>query len=703
MNLIIAEKQSVGQAIAAVLGVKGRKDGYIEGGGYVISWCAGHLLGLAQADAYGEQYSKWRYSDLPIIPKVWKHEPSKDKGKQLKTLTELMKRADVDTVVNACDAGREGELIFYLVYEHAKCKKPVKRLWISSMEDAAIRAGLDNVKDGKEYDNLRDAALCREKADWLVGINMTRLFSVLYGQTLNTGRVQSPTLAMLTAREAAIDAFITEPFYTPVIDCGLFTASGEKTTDKGSAEAVRNAVNGQAATVVSVEKQRKTAAPPKLYDLTSLQRDANRVLGFTAQQTLDYAQALYEKKLITYPRTDSRYLIGDMAETVGNIIHHLMSRINSQDITYTPETTRLFDSAKVSDHHAIIPTLESAVKDMSVLPDSEYRVWGLISARLLCAAASPHIYEAVKVSLACGGVEFTAKGKIVITGGWKEIDGTDPDWLKKRQGDNDAGDEENAVLPDLTEGQVFENVAAAVKEGCTSPPRRYTEDTLLAAMESAGADETENGVERRGLGTPATRAAIIEKLIKAGFVEREKKNLIPTEKGKNLIAVLPEQLKSTLLTSEWENKLLRVEHGELSGKSFINGITVMTADIVKSNDAPKPEFADMFPKREPKNSGASLGACPRCGAPVREGARGFFCDTRDCGFKIWKENKFFTSKRKAADAALVSALLKDGRCVATGLYSEKTGKTYDAVIVMEDTGDKFVNFKLEFGKGGAKQ
>jgi len=703
MNLIIAEKQSVGQAIAAVLGVKGRKDGYIEGGGYVISWCAGHLLGLAQADAYGEQYAKWRYADLPIIPKVWKHEAAKDKGKQLKTLTELMRRADVDTVVNACDAGREGELIFYLVYEHVKCKKPVKRLWISSMEDAAIRAGLDNLKDGAEYDNLRDAALCREKADWLVGINMTRLFSVLYGQTLNTGRVQSPTLAMLVAREAAIGAFVKEPFYTPVIDCGVFTASGDRTTDKESAEAVRAAADGQAAAVVSVEKQRKTAAPPKLYDLTSLQRDANRVLGFTAQQTLDYAQALYEKKFITYPRTDSRYLTGDMSETVGNIIHNLMKKIGSADISYTPDTARLFDSSKVSDHHAIIPTLESAAKDMSVLPDSEYRVWGMISARLLCASASPHIYEAVKVSLSCGGFTFTAKGKITIVGGWKEMDGTDPDWLKARQGDNDGGDEENAVLPDLAEGQVFENVAATVKEGCTSPPRRYTEDTLLAAMESAGADETDSGVERRGLGTPATRAAIIEKLIKTGFVERDKKNLIPTEKGKNLITVLPEPLKSPLLTSEWENRLLRVEHGELSGESFISGITAMTAEIVKSNDAPKPEFAGLFAKSGSKKAGASLGACPRCGAPVREGGRGFFCDTRDCGFKIWKESKFFTSKRKAPDAALVSALLKDGRCAAAGLYSEKTGKTYDAVIVMEDTGGKFVNFKLEFGKGGAKQ
>jgi len=691
-KLIVCEKPSVAKSIAAVLEANERKDGFFIGNGNIVSWCLGHLLELAAPDAYGTQYAKWRYEDLPIIPQEWKHVPAKDKAAQLKILKDLMNRTDIDCVVNACDAGREGELIFRLVYEYAKCGKPIKRLWISSMEDAAIKAGFASLKNGAEYDNLYATASCRERADWLIGMNITRLMSVLYGTVLNTGRVQSPTLAMLVKREADIASFAVETFYTPVISCPGFIASGERTKDRQAAEAVRNACEGKAAAVRTVVRQKKTESPPKLYDLTALQRDANRLYGYTAQQTLDYAQALYEKKLITYPRTDSRYLTDGMGETAKTVIAGIYKFLRHGVSHDTPDLGRIMDSGKVGDHHALIPTLESVVPDMAVMPDSEFRVWSLIAARMVCAVAPAHVYESITATLECGGYEFAAKGKTIIVGGWKEIDETAPDWLDVRNGNLD---DESAPLPIIVEGDTYYIFEAAVKNGKTTPPKHYTEDTLLSAMENAGADDMPDDAERKGLGTPATRAAIIEKIIKAGFVERQKKNLIPTGKGKNLIAVLPEALTSVKLTAEWENRLQLVERGELSECVFMDGIAEFTKSIVVSNSAPKPEFMSLFPESK-RQAAESLGVCPRCGSPVREGARGFFCDSRTCGFKIWKESKFWTAKKKPLTASIVAALLKDGRVALKGLYSEKTGKKYDATVVLADTGDGFVNFKMDF-------
>jgi DNA topoisomerase-3 len=699
MRLIITEKPSVGRSIASVLGAEQKRDGYIEGGGYIVSWCAGHLLELAAPDAYGEQYAKWRYADLPIVPEQWKYVASKDKAAQLKILKDLMNRADVERVINACDAGREGENIFRHAYEHAKCKKKTLRLWISSMEDAAIRAGFEELKDGTEYDNLYAAASCRERADWLVGISATRLFSVLYGATLNTGRVQSPTLAMLVKREADITAFVKEPFYTPVIDCNGFTASGEKLKDSQAAETIRAACDGKAAAVRSVERQKKTASPPKLYDLTTLQREANRLFAFTAQQTLDYAQSLYEKKLITYPRTDSRYLTADMADGLDRLANLTATQMPFIKVPLTVDAGAVINDAKVSDHHAIIPTLVIKKAELSALPSGELCILQMLTVRLVCAVAPAHSYESVTAVLDCEGNTFTAKGKTVIMDGWKAIEAAFKASLKTKP---DAEEnEDDTALPELAEGQTFDNVAASVKEGATAPPKHHTEDTLLSSMETAGAEDMPDEAERKGLGTPATRAAIIEKLVKTGFIERQKKNMIPTNKGKNLIAVLPDTLTSPKLTAEWESKLLEVQRGGLAAAAFMDGITAFITAVVKENNAPKPEYAGLFGGN--KSTGEPLGVCPRCGAAVRESAKGFFCDTRSCGFKIWKESKFWTAKKKPLTAAIITVLLKDGSAAVKGLYSEKSGKKYDTKVILDDTGDGFVNFKLDFGQGGDKR
>ena len=695
-TLVITEKPSAARSIASALGADKKRNGYIEGDDILISWCAGHLLELAAPDAYGKQYAKWRYEDLPIIPEKWLHIPLKGKEAQLQILTALMNRPDVGVIVNACDSGREGELIFRHVYSHAGCTKKTMRLWISSLENAAIKAGFANMKDGKDYDDFHAAALCRERADWLVGLNCTRGFSVLYGATLNTGRVQSPTLAMLVRRESGIDSFVKEPFYTPMIDMDVFTASGDRLKDKQAAEAVRAVCDGKPAVVRSVEQQKKTAAPPKLFDLTSLQREANRLFGFTAQQTLDYAQSLYEKALLSYPRSDSKYLTQDMRDTVKSLVEWIQKDMGYKDgAGFTPDIDRLIDDKKVSDHHAIIPTAAVMTADLPSLPSGEVDLLNLVALRLLCAAAPAHVYEAVTVTLDCEGHSFVAKGKTVISDGWKEAERIYKDSLRTKP-EADDGDEDEAALPGLSKGRTFDSVKAIVKEGTTTPPKRYTEDTLLSGMETAGAEDAPDDVERKGLGTPATRAAIIEKIIKAGFVERQKKNLIPTDKGRNLIAVLPDVLISPKLTAEWEHKLKQVERGELSGEAFMEGIAEFTRTVIKENNAPKPEFAGLFNENKPVSE--PLGVCPRCGAPVREGAKGFFCDSRSCGFKMWKESRFWTAKKKPLTADIAAALLKDGYVALQGLYSEKTGKQYDAIVHLDDSGDGFVNYKLAFKK-----
>ena len=694
MKLVIAEKPSVAMSLAAVLGANEKKDGYLEGGGYLVSWCIGHLLELAQHEAYGEQYARWRYADLPILPETWKYEVPKDKKKQLALLCRLMKDKGVDSVVCATDAGREGELIFRLVYEHAGCKKPMERLWISSMEDAAIRDGFEHLRPGSDYDTLYDVAVCRAGADWLVGINATRLFSVLYGVTLNVGRVMSPTLALLVQREADIGAFVSRPFYVPEITCGGFTASGEKLAEKAEADTIRIECDKQATSVQSVEKQVKTVQTPHLYDLTTLQRECNRIYGYTAQQTLDYVQSLYEKKLATYPRTDSQYLSEDMQATAASLVLWLRGNMPfGKGCAGEPDIDRVTDGSKVTDHHAIIPTVEIARTDLSELPSGERDVLTLIAARLLSATAQTHRFEAVTAVLDCQGYLFTAKGKTVLQAGWKEVERLYRMGLKE-SGPEDGGDTD-ASLPMLQEGQIFETVSAGVREGKTSPPKHYTEDSLLAAMETAGAEDMPEDAERKGLGTPATRAATLEKLVSTGFVQRKKKQLIPTEKGTNLIAVLPDNIKSPILTAEWESRLKQVERGELSAESFMEGIADMSRALVKEHTAPEERFASLFPDAKGKAHEA-VGVCPRCGAPVYEGKKGFFCDNRECSFALWKDNKFFSSKKKSITKSVAAALLKEGRVSMSGLYSEKTGKTYDAVVILDDTGDKYVNFKLEF-------
>jgi DNA topoisomerase-3 len=699
--LVVTEKPSVAASIAAVLNAKKREGGFFSGNGYLVSWCIGHLLELAPPDAYGK-YAKWRYADLPIIPQTWKHVPAKDKEAQLKILKDLMNRTDVDCVINACDAGREGVLIFRHVYEYANCKKPLKHLWISSMEDAAIKAGFDKLRDGAELDNLHSAASCRERADWIVGISATRAFTCLYGASsvLNVGRVQTPTLAMLVKRAADIDGFVTKRFYTVELDNGNFTASSGRFDDRATAESVMGACNN--ATVIAVRETEKSAAPPKLYDLTTLQREANRAHGYTAQQTLDYAQSLYEKKYITYPRTNSRFLTDDMAAGVTALIAVLVPDAPC-------DVSQVINAKKVTDHHAIIPTSESVNMDISVLPGGEREILDMLTNRLICAVGEKHRYLETVVTLKAGGVEFTAKGKTVLHDGWKTTAKPIP---------NDEGeDEERQHISGIAEGQTVP-VTAYVKEGATTPPKHYTEDTLLSAMENAGAEDmpikvtkmnktspkkilvTEDA-ERKGLGTPATRAAIIEKLIKSGFAERSKKSIIAKDKGRNLIAVLPETLTSAKLTAEWEERMLQIEKGELDASSFMGDIASFITVIVRDNNAPKPEFAALFSgTRIP--AAESLGICPRCGSPVRGGAKGFFCDSHTCGFKIWRESKFWTAKKKPLTAAIVAALLKDGHIAIKNLYSEKTGKKYDATVILDDTGDGFVNFKLDFAQGGRK-
>ena len=694
MKLVIVEKPSVAMSLAAVLGANEKKDGYLEGGGYLVSWCVGHLLELAQPEAYGEQYARWRYGDLPILPETWKYEVPKDKKKQLDLLCRLMKDKRVDSVVCATDAGREGELIFRLVYEHAGCKKPMERLWISSMEDAAIRDGFEHLRPGSDYDKLYDAAVCRAGADWLIGINATRLFSVLYGVTLNVGRVMSPTLALLVQREADIQTFTSKPFYVPEITCGGFTASGEKLSGKHEAEKIRRNCDGQTASVLSVEKQVKTVQPPRLYDLTTLQRECNRIYGYTAQQTLDYVQSLYEKKLATYPRTDSQYLTEDMQATAASLVLWLREHMPfGKGCTGEPDIDRVTDGSKVTDHHAIIPTVEIARMDLSELPSGERDVLTLIAARLLSATAQAHRFEAVTAVLDCQGNSFTAKGKTVLQAGWKEVECLYRMGLKEFKPEDDGNTD--ASLPVLQEGQIFETVSASVREGKTSPPKHYTEDSLLAAMETAGTGDMPEDAERKGLGTPATRAATLEKLVSAGFVQRKKKQLIPTEKGTNLIRVLPDNIKSPTLTAEWESMLKQVERGELAADSFMEQIADMSRTLVKEHTAPEERFAGLFPDAK-RNGREAVGTCPRCGGTVYEGKKGFFCDNRDCSFALWKDNKFFSGKKKSITKSVAAAFLKEGRVSMSGLYSEKTGKTYDAVVLLDDTGGKYVNFKLEF-------
>ena len=692
MNLILTEKPSVARTISKVLDVTARRDGYLEGGGYLISWCVGHLVELAPPGAYDPRLERWDRADLPILPERWQYLVSSSTKNQFDVLCKLMHRADVDRIVCATDAGREGELIFRLVYHQSGCTKPFTRLWISSMEDAAIRDGFAHLKPSTEYDALYKAALCRERADWLVGINATRLFSCLYGQPLNVGRVMTPTLAMTVSREAAIDAFRPEPFYTVLLKMEDCMASSERMKDKSQAEALlAECRKASQAVLQKTERKEKTERPPALYDLTSLQRDANRMLGYSAQQTLDYTQSLYEKKLVTYPRTDSRFLSEDMEPGLPELVQQTAAHFGvTGEIPI--HAKQVINNKKVSDHHAILPTRSMAKADLSSLPAGEASILRLIAARLLAAVGEPYRYAETTVQMGCAGQVFAAKGKTVLAEGWKAVE-------RAVLGDTAQKNEEKLeLLPEVQEQETLPVLDAQLKEGKTSPPKHFTEDTLLSAMETAGKERMPEEAERQGIGTPATRTGIIEKLVKKGFLTREgsgkTKNLIPTEKGRALIAVMPEEIQSPAMTADWEQQLLQIERGELEPETFMNEIEQMVASLVETSEAVKGAKTLM------KNNGKIVGVCPHCGAEVVEREKGWFCANRECRFVIWRDNAFFKRLGKHVSAKLVDKLLRDGRARLKDCKSQRTGKTYNASVLMTTGTDGRPQFSLEFENGG---
>ena len=704
MELVIAEKPSVAQSIAAVLGATQRKDGYLEGNDYLVSWCVGHLVELAQPESYEEAWKKWSYESLPIIPQEWQHEVKSDTKAQYQILKKLMHDDRVDAVVCATDAGREGELIFRLTYNMAGCRKPMKRLWISSMEESAIRDGFHNLRPGSDYDNLYHSALCRQEADWLVGINGTRLFTVLYGgKALKVGRVQTPTLAMLVDRESKIMNFKKEAYYIAHIMGNGLDAVSEHISDKAEAERTAGACENGQAHVTSVVKEEKWVAPPKLYDLTTLQRDANRLFGFTAKQTLEYTQSLYEKKLVTYPRTDSQYLSDDMYGTARNVIEAIFNPLLfEQNIMFNPDIKRILNSKKVTDHHAIIPTMEIIKQDLKAIPESEMKILSLCANRLLCATGEKHIYNSTKAVITCNNTVFKVSGKEVWKNGWKEFEDFFKNSYKTAEDKSDA--EEEKKLPELREGMMIAVEQTKVSEHFTQPPKHYTEDSLLSAMERAGAEDMGDEVERKGLGTPATRADIIEKLVKDGFVKREKKQMIPTEDGMKLVTILPDVVKSPKLTADWENELTLVSKGEVDAEQFMSGIEAMVTDLVKTYHSVSDEQKAMFGTG--KGGQEVLGKCPKCGADVVKGKFGAYC-TGKCGMNVGKALGVTLSDTQ------VKSLLQGKKILVKGLKGKKG--SYDAYLIPESI-EEFsytkdgkeikgfqYKFKMEFSQKAGKQ
>ncbi len=687
----MTEKPSVAISYAKILGVHGRQDGYLEGNGYLVSWCVGHLVELAPPSAYGEQYVKWNIADLPILPEKWQYLVSASTKKQFGILKKLMHRADVNTVVNSCDAGREGELIFRLVYEQAGCKKPVSRLWLSSMEDSAVRAGFANLKPSTEYDALYQAALCRERADWMVGINCSRLFSCLYGRPLAVGRVMTPTLAMTVEREAAIAAFVPKKFYTVALELTSgFVASSRRISEKAAAEKLLAGCREEmVSTIQKITRKEKAENPPPLYDLTTLQRDANRLLGYSAQQTLDYVQSLYEKQLTTYPRTDSCYIADEdeeMLEELAEELEDFLGFVSEDADDDVPRTRRTVNRQKVTDHHAILPTRSMLQADLDALPKGERNILKLIIARTLMAVSKPFRYLETLLTTECAGEEFTAKGKEILEEGWKAVE-------RKVLADILNRKREFTALPQVEESECG-ILNAELKEGQTSPPKHFTEDTLLHSMETASADSMPEGVERQGIGTPATRAATIEKLVQKGFLERKgdkkTKVLLPTDKGKALITVMPEEIQSADMTADWETKLLRVERGEMEPETFMTEINDMISSLVNTTEAVKGASALM------KNK--VIGVCPNCGNSVVEREKGYFCENRECRFVLWKDNAFFKRLGKRMDAHVADRLLRDGRVRLKDCKSSK-GKTYNATVLLSTEADGRSKFSLEFEGG----
>lgn len=702
MYLVITEKPSVARSIADVIGAQKREDGYLEGKDCIVSWCLGHLAEYVAPDAYDEKFSRWNYEDLPIIPQEWKLAVSKDKKDQFYVLKKLLNRPDIDYVVNACDAGREGELIFKRVYDLSRSRKPVKRLWISSMEDEAIREGFSQMKDASAYGNLADAAVCRAQADWLVGMNATRAYTSKYYKKLTVGRVQTPTLAMLVDRDRAVSSFQKEKYFNVELDLDGLQVEKQKIFDEKEAENLKSMCQGSDAVVEEIHSTDKTVKPPKLYDLTTLQREANRHYGMTAQQTLNAAQSLYEQKLITYPRTDSQYLTEDMEVTARNVIHKIHEKYQLTgpfDQPEKPNVKLVLNNKKVSDHHAIIPTVELTDCDLSQLKDWEQKVLFLICVRMVEATEKDHIFTETDITVKCQNELFSAKKKVVKQMGWKLYE----ECFKNKDGLAIENPEnvETDRFSNLTPGQIFYNVAADKSEHLTSPPKQYSEDTLLAAMETAGNKEFDEDTEKKGLGTPATRAGIIEKLVHSQYAVRKGKQIIPTEDGKVLIEILPDFLKSASMTAEWENQLLEMEKGKITPDRFMTGIKNMITMMLNGCDTIPEEETRRFQTRE------SIGTCPVCGSLVYEGKKNFYCSNRECRFALWKETKYLERMQKTIDKRMAAELLKSGKVRVKDLYSAKKNMYFEADLIMDASEDR-VNFSLEFpskkpsGKGKKK-
>ena len=697
MYLVIAEKPSVSRAIAEVIGAQEREDGYLRGTDCMVSWCFGHLAEYVSPDAYDEKFNQWRYEDLPIIPKDWKVTVSEDKKDQFYILKRLLNSPEIEYVVNACDAGREGELIFKHVYDLSGSKKPVKRLWISSLEDSAILDGMQHLRSAEEYRHLAEAAVCRSQADWLVGMNATRAYTTKYFKKLTVGRVQTPTLAMLVERAGQISNFQKEKYFNVELDCDGIPAVKPKIFDPDEAEQLRSRCHGNEAIVTSVKETEKKVKAPKLYDLTTLQREANRIYGMTAKQTLDTAQNLYEKKLITYPRTDSQYLTEDMEQTARNVVRQIYEKYQLTgpfDQPEQPDVKKVMNNSKVTDHHAIIPTMELSSCHLDELKSWEEKILFLIAVHTVMAMSKEHVYQETEIEVECQGEIFKAKGKTVLQDGWKLFENCFKN--KDRMAIVDPDQEMKERMPKVTQGQTFYAVAAEKTEHFTSPPKPYSEDTLLAAMETAGNKEFDEDTEKKGLGTPATRAGIIEKLIYSQYATRKGKQILPTEDGKVLVEILPDFLKSAGMTAEWENQLLLMEHGEIAPEQFMTGIKNMLTMMLNGCDAISEEETRRFQTRE------SIGTCPVCGSLVYESKTNFYCSNHDCHFALWKDNRYLQSMEKTMDKKMAAELLKNGSVHVKDLYSRKKNMYFEADLHMDADETGKVNFSLSFPKKKSK-
>ena len=690
--LVIAEKPSVAQSYAKNLSAYKREDGYLEGESCIVSWCLGHLAEYAQPEEYDPKYEKWQFDDLPILPEAWKLKVSKDKKKQFDVLKGLMNRSDVEYLVNGCDAGREGELIFQRVYVLAGCRKPVKRLWISSMEDAAIQKGFQTMKSEEEYKNLCMAAVCRAQADWLIGMNGTRAYTTRYFKRLVVGRVQTPTLAMLAERQERIEHFQKEAFYKVALTDGKLTVVSENIANEEAAELLAALCNGSTAVVTQMKKERKKSFPPKLYDLTSLQREANRYFGYTAKRTLDMLQELYEEKLVTYPRTDSQFVTEDMKDSVEELVEKmpvLLSFVDYGQLGYGIK--RVINNAKVSDHHAILPTKEAVEKGIADLPADKKNLMMLICQQLVQATGEEYLYEQTDITVKCQEHDFKARGKIPVQMGFKEVEKAFKQLCVKAEPVEEK-EKETSIPAGYEEGMRIFPVKAEKTTHYTSPPKPFNEDTLLAAMETAGNKEFDSETEKKGLGTPATRASIIEKLVSSGYAQRKGKQILPSTEGKELVKVMPEYLKSAVMTAEWENQLLMMEKGQITDTQFMGEITSLVRKILEvCREIPEEERRRFQTARE------VIGKCPVCGCDVFEGKQNFYCSNRQCDFALWKENRFLGSMEKNLDKKMARELLDTACTHVKGLYSKKKDMKFDAdlLLTLEDGKPRF---HLEFPK-----